>query len=95
MNATKKPGEWQKFVIDFQAPKFEGAGKKISNAKFVKVDAQRQGDPRERGNEGPTPRRDRQGSGDGPAHVPGRPRPGGVPEYQDYADEVTELNVFA
>ena len=36
VNAAKKPGEWQKFVIDFQAPKFEG-GKKVSNAKFLKV----------------------------------------------------------
>jgi hypothetical protein len=35
-NASKKPGEWQKFVIDFQAPKFED-GKKVSNAKFLKV----------------------------------------------------------
>ena len=35
-NASKKPGEWQKFVIDFQAPKFEG-GKKVANAKFLKV----------------------------------------------------------
>jgi 3-keto-disaccharide hydrolase len=35
-NAAKKPGEWQKFVIDFQAPKFEG-GKKVANAKFIKV----------------------------------------------------------
>jgi hypothetical protein len=35
-NASKKPGEWQKFVIEFQAPKFEG-GKKTANAKFVKV----------------------------------------------------------
>ena len=35
-NATKKPGEWQKFVIEFQAPKFEG-DKKTANAKFVKV----------------------------------------------------------
>ena len=35
-NACKKAGEWQKFVIDFQAPKFEG-GKKVSNAKFLKV----------------------------------------------------------
>ena len=34
--ADKGPGEWQKFVIDFQAPKFEG-GKKVSNAKFLKV----------------------------------------------------------
>jgi hypothetical protein len=36
VNAAKKPGEWQKFVIDFQAPKFEG-GKKTANAKFLKV----------------------------------------------------------
>lgn len=36
VNAAKKPGEWQKFVIDFQAPKFED-GKKVTNAKFVKV----------------------------------------------------------
>jgi hypothetical protein len=35
-NAAKKPGEWQKFVIEFQAPKFE-ADKKVANAKFVKV----------------------------------------------------------
>lgn len=36
VNAAKKPGEWQKFVIDFQAPRFEG-DKKIQNARFVKV----------------------------------------------------------
>jgi hypothetical protein len=35
-NAAKKPGEWQKFVIDFQAPKFDG-DKKTSNANFIKV----------------------------------------------------------
>ncbi len=35
-NASKKPGEWQKFVIDFRAPKFAD-GKKVANAKFVKV----------------------------------------------------------
>lgn len=36
VNASKKPGEWQKFVIDFQAPRFED-GKKVSKAKFIKV----------------------------------------------------------
>ena len=36
VNAARKPGEWQKFVIDFRAPKFEG-DKKVANAKFVKV----------------------------------------------------------
>ena len=36
INACKKAGEWQKFVIEFQAPKFDG-DKKTANAKFVKV----------------------------------------------------------
>ena len=36
VNACKKPGEWQKFVIDFQAPRFEG-DKKVANARFLKV----------------------------------------------------------
>ncbi len=36
VNATKKPGEWQRFVIEFQAPRFQ-EGKKISNACFLKV----------------------------------------------------------
>jgi hypothetical protein len=33
----KAPGEWQKYVIDFVAPKFDADGKKTANAKFVKV----------------------------------------------------------
>jgi hypothetical protein len=36
VNACKAPGEWQKYVIEFQAPKFEGENK-VSNAKLVKV----------------------------------------------------------
>ena len=36
INAAKPPGQWQKLVIEFQAPKFEG-GKKTANAKFLKV----------------------------------------------------------
>jgi hypothetical protein len=36
VNASKKPGEWQKFVIEFRAPRFAG-GKKTENAKFLKV----------------------------------------------------------
>jgi hypothetical protein len=35
-NAAKAPGEWQKFVIEFQAPKFTD-GKKTANAKFLKI----------------------------------------------------------
>lgn len=36
VNASKKPGEWQKMIIDFQAPRFDG-DKKTANAKFLKV----------------------------------------------------------
>jgi Domain of Unknown Function (DUF1080) len=36
LNACKKPGEWQKFVVDFQAPRFDGK-KKTANAIFQKV----------------------------------------------------------
>ena len=36
VNACKKLGDWQKFVIDFQAPRFDGK-KKIANAIFHKV----------------------------------------------------------
>ena len=37
VNACKKPGEWQTLVIDFRAPRFDAAGKKVAAAKFVKV----------------------------------------------------------
>ena len=37
VNACKKPGEWQKLVIDFRAPHFDPEGQKTANAKFVKV----------------------------------------------------------
>jgi hypothetical protein len=36
VNAAKAPGEWQQFVIEFQAPKFKD-GQKVSNALFKKV----------------------------------------------------------
>lgn len=36
VNACKKPGEWQEFVIEYQAPRYEG-GKKVSNMKFLKI----------------------------------------------------------
>lgn len=36
LNAAKPPGEWQKYEIDFVAPKFDG-DKRISPARFVKV----------------------------------------------------------
>ena len=89
-NACKKPGEWQKFVIDFQAPKFEG-GKKTANAKFVKVTLNDVVIHENVEVKQQTPRRaHRQGSGDRPADVPGRPRPGRVPQHQDHAEEVIQ-----
>jgi hypothetical protein len=36
-NASKAPGEWQAFEIHFQAPRFDAAGKKTANARFLKV----------------------------------------------------------
>jgi len=36
VNASKKPGQWQQYVIEFQAPKFQD-GKKVANARFLKV----------------------------------------------------------
>ena len=36
-NASKAPGEWQTFDITFRAPRFDAAGKKVENARFIKV----------------------------------------------------------
>jgi hypothetical protein len=38
VNASKAPGEWQKLVIEFRAPKFGPDGRRSSPAKFVKVE---------------------------------------------------------
>ena len=34
---SKPPGEWQTYDIVFKAPRFNQAGNKTDNAKFVKV----------------------------------------------------------
>jgi hypothetical protein len=36
-NACRAPGLWQKLHIEFQAPRFDAAGKKTRNARFTKV----------------------------------------------------------
>lgn len=37
-NPAKAPGTWQKFKIAFRAPRFNAAGEKIANARFVSVE---------------------------------------------------------
>ncbi len=36
-NASRAPGLWQHLHVEFQAPKFDAAGKKTKNARFAKV----------------------------------------------------------
>lgn len=36
-NASRRPGEWQSFQIWFRAPRFDASGRKIENARFIRV----------------------------------------------------------
>jgi len=38
IHVEKGGGEWQKYVIDFRAPRFDSGGNKVENARFVKVE---------------------------------------------------------
>ncbi|NQT40883.1 MAG: DUF1080 domain-containing protein [Planctomycetes bacterium] len=37
VNASLEPGKWQKYVIEYRAPKFDAGGKKTANGQVVKV----------------------------------------------------------
>ena len=37
VNASRAPGQWQTFDVIFRAPRFDDAGRKVSNARFEKV----------------------------------------------------------
>ena len=38
VNASKKPGEWQQYVIDFRAPKFDSSDRKTEKAELLRVE---------------------------------------------------------
>ncbi|MGB2866033.1 MAG: DUF1080 domain-containing protein [Sedimentisphaerales bacterium] len=38
VNASKKPGEWQKYIIDFRAPGFDSSGQKTDEARLLRVE---------------------------------------------------------
>jgi hypothetical protein len=38
VNASRPPGEWQHYHIWFRGPRFDTAGKKVENARFVRVE---------------------------------------------------------
>ena len=37
VNASRAPGQWQSFHVWFRAPRFDPSGRKIENARFLRV----------------------------------------------------------
>jgi Domain of Unknown Function (DUF1080) len=54
VNASRAPGEWQSFHIWFRAPRFDSSGKKVQNARFLKVEMNGQVVQRDADAPGPT-----------------------------------------
>jgi hypothetical protein len=54
-NACGKPGEWQSYAIEFQAPRFDAQGRKTANARFLKVELNGKAIHRNLEMPGPTP----------------------------------------
>ena len=81
VNASKPPGQWQSFDITFRAPRFDASGKKIANAKVVKVVHNGKVIHENVELNGPTRGADGRGrEADRPNPAPRGPRPGGLPE---------------
>lgn len=38
VNASKPPGAWQRYVIEYRAPQFDASGTKTANMKFIKIE---------------------------------------------------------
>lgn len=55
VNASKAPGQWQQYVIEWRAPRFDEAGNKVANARFVKVELNGQMLHKDLEMPGPTP----------------------------------------
>jgi len=82
VNANRRPGEWQSFQIWFRAPRFDAAGKKTENARFIRV--LHNGVPVQKDVEVDGPTRAQHEYSRSPAEsadVAGRPRAGGVPQH--------------
>jgi hypothetical protein len=82
VNACKQPGEWNKFVIDFRAPKFDAQGKKTANARILKCTLNDQAIHENVEMKGPTP-----------SGVTGKERPTGPIMFQGDHGPVAYRNI--
>ena len=82
VNAARPAGEWQSLDLVFKAPRFDASGRKVANARFVKVVLNGEVVQEDRELSGPHGScMEASGGAPGPLDAPGRPRPGGIPEH--------------